>query len=70
MHIIIIISDANTNKSVETELQKNQPKASFEELQHNLSCDISSYMSSEVYYTIKRLLPGDLKVRFAFHYSE
>ncbi|CAB3244042.1 unnamed protein product [Arctia plantaginis] len=57
--------DANPTKSVETELQKqNEPKYCYEELQHSLSCDISSYMTSEVYYTIKRLLPSDLKVMY------
>ncbi|XP_049871355.1 probable ATP-dependent RNA helicase DHX34 [Pectinophora gossypiella] len=58
------LNDANPNKSVEAELQKNQPRESYEELQHDLSCDISAYMSAEVYYTIKRLLPGDLKVLY------
>lgn len=37
----------------------------YGELQHDLSCDISSYMNSDVCYTIKRLLPGDLKVLYA-----
>ncbi|XP_060804525.1 probable ATP-dependent RNA helicase DHX34 [Amyelois transitella] len=57
------LADANPNKSVEGELQK-QKKLPYDELQHELSCDISSYMNSEVYYTIKRLLPGDLKVLY------
>ncbi|XP_063829961.1 probable ATP-dependent RNA helicase DHX34 [Ostrinia nubilalis] len=58
------LSDANPNKSVENELQKQNTKIPYEEIQHQLSCDISSYMSTEVYYTIKRLLPGDLKVLY------
>ncbi|XP_063627218.1 probable ATP-dependent RNA helicase DHX34 isoform X1 [Cydia splendana] len=57
------LADANPDKSVESELKK-QPKLNYEQLQHDLSCDLSSYMSSEVYYTIKRLLPGDLKVLY------
>ncbi|XP_073960326.1 probable ATP-dependent RNA helicase DHX34 [Choristoneura fumiferana] len=57
------LTDANPNKSVESELKK-EPKLNYEQLQHDLSCDISSYMNSEVYYTIKRLLPGDLKVLY------
>ncbi|XP_045538727.1 probable ATP-dependent RNA helicase DHX34 [Papilio machaon] len=58
--------DANPIKSVETELEKTKmsKKSSYGELQHDLSCDISSYMNSDVYYTIKRLLPGDLKVLY------
>ncbi|CAH0399530.1 unnamed protein product [Chilo suppressalis] len=56
------LADADPNKSVESELQKQSSNVSYEELQHQLSCDISSYMNSEVYYTLKRLLPGDLKV--------
>ncbi|CAK1581156.1 unnamed protein product [Parnassius mnemosyne] len=60
------LADANPNKSVETELQKSKQttKTSYEQLQHELSCDISSYMNCDVYYTIKRLLPGDLKVLY------
>ncbi|XP_053611726.1 probable ATP-dependent RNA helicase DHX34 isoform X2 [Plodia interpunctella] len=57
------LEDANPNKSVEGELQK-QKKLPYDELQHELSCDMSSYVNSEVYYTIKRLLPGDLKVLY------
>ncbi|XP_059056112.1 probable ATP-dependent RNA helicase DHX34 [Achroia grisella] len=56
------LADASPNKSVENELQKQNSKLPYEELQHQLSCDISSYMTSDVYYTIKRLMPGDLKV--------
>ncbi|XP_026741114.1 probable ATP-dependent RNA helicase DHX34 isoform X1 [Trichoplusia ni] len=54
--------DATPTKTVEAELEKqNLPKISYEEVQHELSCDISSYLTSDVCYTIKRLLPGDLK---------
>ncbi|KPJ03134.1 putative ATP-dependent RNA helicase DHX34 [Papilio xuthus] len=58
--------DANPIKSVESELEKTKisSKCSYGELQHDLSCDISSYMNSDVSYTIKRLLPGDLKVLY------
>ncbi|XP_013140316.1 PREDICTED: probable ATP-dependent RNA helicase DHX34 [Papilio polytes] len=56
--------DANPNKSVESELEKTK-LTNYGELQHDLSCDISSYMNSDVCYTIKRLLPGDLKVLYA-----
>lgn len=63
--LFVFFTDANPTKSVESELQKqNEPKDSYEEIQHSLSCDISSYMTSEVYYTIKRLLPSDLKVMY------
>nr|XP_049702650.1 probable ATP-dependent RNA helicase DHX34 isoform X1 [Helicoverpa armigera] len=59
------LADANPTKSVESELEKqNQEKISYEEVQHELSCDMSAYMTSEVYYTIKRLMPGDLKVMY------
>ncbi|XP_063894921.1 probable ATP-dependent RNA helicase DHX34 isoform X2 [Helicoverpa armigera] len=59
------LADANPTKSVESELEKqNQQKISYEEIQHELSCDMSAYMTSEVYYTIKRLMPGDLKVMY------
>ncbi|XP_045450115.1 probable ATP-dependent RNA helicase DHX34 [Melitaea cinxia] len=57
--------DANPNKSVESELQKaNQSKSSYEELQYELSCDIRTYINSDIYYTIKRCLPGDLKIMY------
>ncbi|KAJ8718392.1 hypothetical protein PYW08_002629 [Mythimna loreyi] len=60
------IADATPTKSVESELEKEKlPKISYDEIQHELSCDMSTYMNSEVYYTIKRLLPGDLKVIYA-----
>ncbi|KAJ8714474.1 hypothetical protein PYW07_002699 [Mythimna separata] len=60
------IADATPTKSVESELEKEKlPKISYDETQHDLSCDMSTYMNSEVYYTIKRLLPGDLKVIYA-----
>lgn len=60
------LMDANPTKSVESELEKQKhQKISYEEVQHELSCDMSSYMTSEVYYTIKRLLPGDLKVLYS-----
>ncbi|KAF9407084.1 hypothetical protein HW555_012772 [Spodoptera exigua] len=59
------LQDANPTKSVESELEKQkQEKISYEEVQHELACDMSTYMTSEVYYTIKRLLPGDLKVLY------
>ncbi|KAJ2949643.1 hypothetical protein O0L34_g15568 [Tuta absoluta] len=58
------LSDANPNKSVESELQKDKQLESYDELQHDLSCDMGSYMTADVYYTIKRLLPGDLKVLY------
>ncbi|CAH1637402.1 unnamed protein product [Spodoptera littoralis] len=59
------LMDANPTKSVESELDKQKyEKISYEEVQHELACDMSSYMTSEVYYTIKRLLPGDLKVLY------
>ncbi|XP_045775996.1 probable ATP-dependent RNA helicase DHX34 isoform X1 [Maniola jurtina] len=58
------LSDANPNKSVESELQKSHQNTPYDELQYELSCDVTSYMNSDVYYTIKRLLPGDLKVLY------
>ncbi|XP_068622478.1 probable ATP-dependent RNA helicase DHX34 [Battus philenor] len=60
------LTDASPNKSVESELQKSKQisKSTHEELQYELSCDISSYVNCEVVYTIKRLLPGDLKVLY------
>lgn len=59
------LADANPAKTVESELEKQKhSKLSYEETQYELSCDISSYMNSEVYYTIKRLLPGDLKILY------
>ncbi|XP_050349879.1 probable ATP-dependent RNA helicase DHX34 [Nymphalis io] len=59
------LQDANPNKSVESELQKsNQTKFSYAEEQYELSCDISNYINSDIYYTIKRCLPGDLKVMY------
>lgn len=57
-------SDANPNKSVESELQKSHQRTPYEELQYELSCDVTSYMNCDVAYTIKRLLPGDLKVLY------
>ncbi|OWR42585.1 hypothetical protein KGM_215110 [Danaus plexippus plexippus] len=49
-----------TTESVEEELQKSN-QMGYEELQHELSCEISKYMNCDVSYTLKRLLPGDLK---------
>ncbi|KAJ0175217.1 hypothetical protein K1T71_009358 [Dendrolimus kikuchii] len=57
------LEDANPTKSVESELKKSK-HMSYDELQYELSCDISAYMNSEVYYTLKRLLLGDLKVMY------
>ncbi|VVC91590.1 unnamed protein product [Leptidea sinapis] len=57
------LSDANPNKSVENELQKKF-KMPYDETQYELAKDVSSYMSSHVYYTIKRLLPTDLKTLY------
>ncbi|CAH0725008.1 unnamed protein product, partial [Brenthis ino] len=57
------LADASPNKSVETELRKTN-KQPYDELQHDLSNDLSSYINSDVCYTIKRLLPGDLKVLY------
>ncbi|XP_052742483.1 probable ATP-dependent RNA helicase DHX34 isoform X2 [Bicyclus anynana] len=57
------LSDANPNKSVDSELQKTK-QPPYDELQYDLSCDVTSYMNSDVCYTIKRLLPGDLKVLY------
>ncbi|CAF4825543.1 unnamed protein product [Pieris macdunnoughi] len=56
--------DANPNKSVESELEKNKPKLSYDEIQYELSKDFSSYLNSDVCYTIKRLLPADLKALY------
>ncbi|CAG4935037.1 unnamed protein product [Colias eurytheme] len=56
--------DASPNKSVETELTNNKSKLPYEELQYELSKDMSAYMNSDVYYTIKRLLPADLKILY------
>ncbi|XP_061379592.1 probable ATP-dependent RNA helicase DHX34 [Danaus plexippus] len=57
------LADANPNRSVEEELQKSN-QMGYEELQHELSCEISKYMNCDVSYTLKRLLPGDLKVLY------
>ncbi|CAK1542274.1 unnamed protein product [Leptosia nina] len=57
--------DANPNKSVESELHKTKPKLSYDEIQYELSKDMSAYMNCDVYYTIKRLLPADLKALYS-----
>ncbi|XP_041981061.1 probable ATP-dependent RNA helicase DHX34 [Aricia agestis] len=58
------LADSNPNKSVENELQKAKHTKSYQELQYDLSTEMCSYMNSDVCYTIKRLLPGDIKVLY------
>lgn len=51
------------NKSVDSEIVKKQEN-SLGKLEYELEQDLVCYMNSEVSYTVKRLLPGDLKTEF------
>lgn len=48
------------NKSLDKETKKKEGNL-LDKLEYELEQDLVSYMNSEVCYTIKRLLPGDLK---------
>ncbi|XP_077299574.1 putative ATP-dependent RNA helicase DHX34 [Arctopsyche grandis] len=53
--------------SVESSLEKSKSKpksTSNQQLQYELSINLASYMATEVSYTIKRLLPADLKLLY------
>lgn len=48
--------------TVENQLGKNEITHSINELEMDLWYNLALYMNSEIGYTLKRLLPGDLKV--------
>lgn len=55
------------NLNVETCLEKDKRetnKKSNKELQFELSTNLSSFVATEINYTIKRLLPADLKTLY------
>lgn len=47
-------------KNLDNEVNKTQRDALNEELEKELWLDLANFMNSEIYYTIKRLLPADL----------
>lgn len=49
-------------KSVESELAIEKREADSKILENELWANLAVYMNSEILYTIKRLLPADLKV--------
>lgn len=51
-------------KSVESELSAKTREEESKQLENELWSNLAAFMNSEVLYTIKRLLPADLKVIF------
>lgn len=51
------------NKSVESELQSEKREIDNKQLENELWSNLAAYMNSEILYTLKRLLPADLKVK-------
>lgn len=51
------------SKSVESELSTEQREQDIKKLEVELWSNLAVYMNSEILYTVKRLLPADLKVR-------
>lgn len=49
-------------KSVESELASDKREIDNNQLELELWSNLAAYMNSEILYTIKRLLPADLKV--------
>lgn len=50
------------SKSVESELTAEKRDEDSKKLENELWSNLAAYMNSEILYTIKRLLPADLKV--------
>lgn len=50
------------NKTVESELATDKREAENKKLENELWSNLAAYMNSEILYTVKRLLPADLKV--------
>lgn len=50
------------DKSVESELASEKRQIDNEQLENELWSNLAAYMNSEILYTLKRLLPADLKV--------
>lgn len=57
------------DKSVESELGTEKRIQDSKQLEDELWSDLATYMNSEVLYTIKRLLPADLKVTKSIHFT-
>lgn len=51
-------------KSVENELTTEKRESDSRRLENELWSNLATFMNSEILYTVKRLLPADLKVRF------
>lgn len=49
-------------KSVESELATEKREEDSKRLENELWFNLAAYMNSEILYTVKRLLPADLKV--------
>lgn len=58
------------DKSVESELASEKREIDSKRLENELWSNLAAYMNSEILYTIKRLLPADLKVIFVPMYDE
>lgn len=54
-------------KSVESELQSEKRDIDNKQLENELWSNLAAYMNSEILYTLKRLLPADLKVKLTIH---
>lgn len=51
-------------KSVDSELSKPTRQTDCERLEQDLWQNLANFMNTEVFYTIKRLLPADLKTLY------
>lgn len=50
------------DKSVESTLATEKREIDSKELEYELWSSLAAYINSEILYTVKRLLPADLKV--------
>lgn len=50
-------------KSVESELTTEKRETDSRKLENELWSNLATFMNSEILYTVKRLLPADLKVK-------
>lgn len=52
------------NKGVEQELGKAKREEESDDIERELWMQLANFMNTEVYYTIKRILPADLKTLY------
>lgn len=54
--------ESSSTKSIESELATEKHATDTKQLENDLWTNLAAYMNSEILYTVKRLLPADLKV--------